>query len=1222
MRTTYWNHIPKPTQQLQPAHQCLVGVNGTPLATRGTAKVEVVLGGQSFLVPVTVVDDITADIILGIDFLKAEKCIVDLGHKTLELPARKTLLKLQTEGQHDKGMCGVTLPVSCASTTDVPAYSEVEVQLELPEGVEGDWLVEGFLQDKVPVVTARTIVCPCDRTLVARVMNPTPKVVRIYQGTKLGQAERLPDEGVVSVVTMDGPTDAGPTTLQASDDSLWEMVTRRGDEGVSLDLNQQEQLFAVLKQHRKAFAAGPGDCGRTDQVRHRIQTPNCAPVRQAPRKLPAGLREEARQALTDMLERNVVSPSQSPWSSPVVLVRKRDGSARFCVDYRKVNALTTKDAYPLPRIDETLDTLSGAKWFSTLDLISGYWQVEIEECDREKTAFCTSEGLYQFNVMPFGLCNAPATFQRLMDTVLAGLQWDHCLVYLDDIIVVGRTFEEHLTALRLVLERLERAGLKLKPTKCHLCQSEVQYLGHVVSAQGVAVDPSKTDRVRNWPKPQNKLAVQQFLGLASYYRRFVPNFATIAQPLHRLTEKTVPFVWNEGCQHAFEKLKEKLTTTPILAFPDFSCTFLLDTDASDYGIGAVLSQVATDGGERVIAYASRVLSKPERNYCVTRRELLAVVYFTDHFRQYLLGRQFSLRTDHQSISWLQNFKEPQGQLARWLERLQEYDFTIVHRPGKHHGNADALSRRPCNQCGQSDTPSLRQQIVGRVSMPTGYTADELRQAQLNDPVVGPVLRAKEEAAKPTTEEVKSQPHHYRRLVQLWDQLVIERGMLHRCYETVDGSGSHLQLVVPQSLRNRVLKEVHGGAMSGHLGQGKALSRLQERFYWPGFHADVKLWCESCEDCARRKAPTPKRRAPLHGIRVGNPMQLVAVDIMGPFPVTSNGNQYVLVAGDYFTRWMEAYAIPNQEAETVARKLTEEMFFRFSPPEQLHSDQGRQFEGRLIAQICRMLGISKTRTTPYHPQGDGLVERFNRTLVSMLSVAVQDRHHEWEDHLRATCMAYNTSVQSTTGFTPFYLMFGREARMPLDMMFGHPDSSPEGASDSEYAVQLRDRLQRAYLVVRTNFQRAFGRQKIHYDQKVHGKPLAVGDLVWLHSPVVPAGRSKKLHRPWTGPFKILKKLSEQVYRIQSTVGTKRRLVVHFDRLKPYQVNLPEQSGDLPPSDSPSSVPPSNQSRSFGEQLQVVEDSSPAVALPTPSANTQRYPRRERRPPDRFSDGLYH
>lgn len=300
-----------------------------------------------------------------------------------------------------------------------------------------------------------------------------------------------------------------------------------------------------------------------------------------------------------------------------------------------------------------------------------------------------------------------------------------------------------------------------------------------------------------------------------------------------------------ACQPAFKELKDRLITALILAFPDFSCTFLLDTDASEYGIGAVLSQVGADSRKRVVAYASRVLSKPERNYCVTRHELLAVVFFTDHFRQYLLGKPFPLRTDHQSIAWLQNFKELQGQLARWLEWLQEYEFTTMHKPGKHHGNADAMSRRPCNQCGQSDAPTLHQHVVGRVSLPTGYTANELCQAQLDDPVVGPVLQAKERASMPTAEEVKGQSHHYRQLVQLWDQLVVEGGTLQRCYEKDDGSSSHLQLVVPQSLRNQILKEVHGGAMSRHLGQKKSLGRLQERFYWPGYHADGKLWCNSC-----------------------------------------------------------------------------------------------------------------------------------------------------------------------------------------------------------------------------------------------------------------------------------------------------------------------------------------------------------------------------------------
>ena len=287
--------------------------------------------------------------------------------------------------------------------------------------------------------------------------------------------------------------------------------------------------------------------------------------------------------------------------------------------------MTRKDAYPLPRVDDTLDTLSGAKWFSTLDLTSGYWQVEVEPNDREKTAFCTPDGLFEFKVMPFGLCNAPATFQRLMDLVLAGLQWSSCLVYLDDIIIVGRTFSEHLHNLQTVLTRLREAGLKLKPQKCNLCLPQVEFLGHIVSAGGISTDPRKTEKVRNWPTPTNRREVQQFLGLASYYRRFVQDFAKIAKPLHRLTEKTSKFEWTSDCQASFNSLRQKLISAPILAFPDYTKPFILDTDASDMGMGAVLSHVNDSGAERVVAYASCTLSRAEQRYCVTRKELFAVI---------------------------------------------------------------------------------------------------------------------------------------------------------------------------------------------------------------------------------------------------------------------------------------------------------------------------------------------------------------------------------------------------------------------------------------------------------------------------------------------------------------------------------------------------------------------------------------------------------------------
>ena len=348
---------------------------------------------------------------------------------------------------------------------------------------------------------------------------------------------------------------------------------------------------------------------------------------------------------------------------------------------------------------------------------------------------------------------------------------------------------------------------------------------------------------------------------------------------------------------------------------------------------------------------------------------------------------------------------------------------------------------------------------------------------------------------------------------------------------------------------------------------------------------------------------------------------MAVDILGPLPKSSKCNQYILVAGDYFTKWMEAYAIPNQEAETVARVVTEEMFLRFSPPEQLHSDQGRQFESLLVAEICKLLGVKKTRTTPYHPQGDGMVERFNRTLISLLSAAIQDHHHDWEEHLRATCMAYNTSEHSTTRFTPFFLMFSREARMPIDIMFGRPPET-EGTSCSQYASQLRDKLESAYNVVRYHQQQSFQRQKNYYDKQVHGNPYQEGDLVWLHSSVVPSGQSRKFHQPWTGPFKVVRQLSDCTYRIQGTTGQEKRIVVHFDRLKPY---CPRKD---PPSDTeittttPSHSPAATTEKiinNFGDHLQLVEDDSPEAA---PVVREPRYPQRSRRPPERLLEVVEH
>ena len=703
--------------------------------------------------------------------------------------------------------------------------------------------------------------------------------------------------------------------------------------------------------------------------------------------------------------------------------------------------------------------------------------------------------------------------------------------------------------------------------------------------------------------------------------------------MQRLVEKNSLFEWTDACQNAFTHLRQCLVTAPVLAFPDYEQPFLLDTDASDVGIGAVLSQISDAGSERVIAYASRSLTRQERQYCVTRRELLAVVEFIQHFRHYLLGRQFTLRTDHSSIVWIQNFKEPEGQLARWMEKLQEYDFKVVHRRGTQHNNADALSRQPCEQCGRDS------HVVGAVMqwLFQSYTPEEMQKLQNDDPAIGPVLQAVGSGNYPSEDVVKSWSWEGRCLLQQSKMLHVLDGVLWRRF--LNGGTTHHQLLLPSMLRDDVLGKLHDDVWGGHLGEAKLMHRVQERYYWPGYSESVKVWCRTCVKCARRKYPIPQRKASMQTIQAGYPMQVVAVDIMGPLPETDDGNKYVLVAVDYFTRWTEAYGIRNQEAATVAKKLVDEVFCRFSPPEQLHSDQGRQFESDLIQELCKLLQVRKTRTTPYHPQCNGVVERFNRTLLDMLSTTVGDHPSDWDQSIRKLCMAYNSSVHSATGFTPFFLMFGRQVRLPVDLMYG--TSSPDSQSIPEYVKSLQHTLQEAHQLVREKCQAEHSRQKMLYDRRVHGKTYQVGDMVLLHSCVIPRGKCRKLHNPWTGPFQVEDIIGESVYKIRSPKGGKPK-IIHFDRLKPFlssaevnDVGQNRESTQLPvaPLKSPSGV---GSGAELLDSFEDVDDETetdahmelPAVEdqpEPVPDRIEQaphRYPARTRKAPDRYGAYVHH
>ncbi|GFW85439.1 hypothetical protein TNCV_144841 [Trichonephila clavipes] len=715
-----------------------------------------------------------------------------------------------------------------------------------------------------------------------------------------------------------------------------------------------------------------------------------------------------------------------------------------------------------------------------MDLRSGYWQIEIDEADREKTAFITPEGLYEFKVMPFGLCNAPATFERMMDNLLRHFKWTMCLCYLDDIIVFSETFEDHLIQLRLVLKYLQEAGLKLNSKKSLFAAQEVKILGHLVSSNGVRPDP---DKIKAGPEEVE----------------------------------------------AFHSLKKALTSDPVLGMYDERASTEIHTDASGYGIGAVLVQIQNNV-EKVIAYASRTLTKAEKNYSTTERECLAIVWATNKFRPYIFGKQFTVVTDHHSLCWLMNLKDPSGRLARWALRLQEHDFDVKYKTGKKHSDADAFSRNPV----ETETPDKFLAVT---------TSMNLAMEQKKD----------QDLAKLKLLSNSSKNEEFRFI----------DGIL--CRKNFDPDGKLWLPVIPKHLRADILRHLHDAPTAGHFGFAKTYDRIRKRFYWPGMYRNVVRYVMHCRECQRRKSvpqrppvPIPPAIAPFH--RIG-------IDLLGRFPKSAHGNKWIIVCTDYSTRYAITKALPTAEVAEIAKFLLEEIVLRHGAPRVIITDRGAVFRSRLVSSLVDLCNIDHRFTTAYHPQTNGLTERFNKTLADMLSMYVDVEQKNWDEILPFVTFTYNTAKQETTGFMPFYLLHGREAETTLDTMLPF---CPNDFDDNNI-TKIAARAEESRQLARVHTLRAQDKDRRRYDSKHQMVSYAPGDLVWIYTPVRKVGFSEKLLRRYFGPYQVLRRLSAVTYAVQDfdPASRKRKLreVVHVLRMKPYHDPAEQiETEDIPPKES--------------------------------------------------------
>ena len=948
-----------------------------------------------------------------------------------------------------------------------------------------------------------------------------------------------------------------------------------------LTRDQQARLIDVIYNHTEVFSLFDGDLGFCDVLKHSIPTTTDKPVYLPHRQIPVQLQSEVRKCLDNWLKQGIIRPSKSPYASQVVIVRKKTGEIRLCVDFRKLNAISIRDSFPLPRVEEALQAVQAAVWFSSFDLAQGYLQMAMEEEDIEKTAFrAGSSGLYEFTRMPFGLTNAGASFCRLMEMCIGDQQYVTLLFYLDDICIFAETADQMLDRIEFVFSRLKEFNLKIKPKKSHFFQTSVTFLGHILSADGVSPNPEKVAKIKDWPTPKTPKEVHSFVGLASYYRRFIPNFAKWAGPLHALIvpasfkqkirrgemkKSDLPeFQWTPACQEGFDQLKKALTEAPVLAYPDYSKPFILETDASLKGLGAVLSQKGDDNEIRVIAYASRSLRPSEksmRDYSSAKIELMALKWSVcDKFKDYLLGSKFTVFTDNNPLCYIKSSKLGAAQI-RWLSELALYDFDIVYRTGKSNLVADALSRRPEveeeiekevspesddeewiavsyqveEQGGRVSSMEFNQVIselvggtkidkklkdriqvtdvakeklngktievaTGMVSLFDSITPKEMAEFQRQDNQIAPIFAYVEQDQKPSKKIIYQIRSKLARKLALQWDRLILKQGVLHRLYIFNEMEYH-QLVLPQRYHRKVITALHDHM--GHQGIDRTLDLLRERVYWPSMAKDAQNWVTNCRRCQIARGDYNQPKPKIGHLEAHNPLDLVCLDFTKIDP-SKTGKENVLVITDAFTKFSLAVCTPNQTAKTVAKILVKKWFHVYGIPTRIHSDQGRCFDSNIIKALCKMYGVEQSFTSPYNPRGNAFCERFNRTLFGLLKTLKSEEKADWPSYLPALVFAYNATPHASTGYQPYQLMFGRRAPAPCDNWLGlRAYNDDKSITRIDWVDQQLEQLLHANKRAQKNIKATNAKNR----KAAGGKDLIipVGNLVLLRDH--PEGRNK-------------------------------------------------------------------------------------------------------------------
>ena len=874
------------------------------------------------------------------------------------------------------------------------------------------------------------------------------------------------------------------------------------NDGVSLDAcdispdltrEHENNIREILERNSAAWVCP--ELGKCSTIYHEIDTGSAHPIAIRARKMSAEKQQEVRRQIAELLEAGAIEHAKGPWAAPLVLVPKKGGEWRMCVDFRELNQITKKDAYPLPLIDSLMRMFEGSSYFSTLDLKAGYHQVRMVDQDREKTAFITPFGLYQFIVMPFGLCNAPATFQRLVDTIFAKYIGHGIGVYLDDIVIYSNTQEGHDDLLDLVLRVLITHRLFLNMSKSMFGYRRVKYLGMIVDGEGIHPDPAKVLLVSKLQPPSDVAGLRRFLGTVGYFRQFIKGFASRAEPLTQLLRRDSSWDWSAEHQKSFEDLRGVLQEEPIvLSFPRPEWPWVLDTDASGTQVAAVLQQTDPLGRAHVVAYASRCLTIHEQLWPIRELEAFAIVWGILHFAEYLRGQPcFTVRTDHESLKWL--WRTDNKRVARWALALQEFQFKVLYQKGSHHHHVDIFTR---------DVPitPMDEALTDRIALSANvFTVAQVCQLR-GDPL---------DVIFPSVEDFKEEQKKEESVSQL--PLECVNGLwMNRCG----------RVYVPMTLRTALMYFFHFSRTGGHQGITRTYNRMSRHFWWGSMKDDIQQYHSQCLTCMRRRHQAPT--ALKGNLVAGRPGQIVAIDVVGPVEHHQR-RYYLFTIIDHFTKFAEVVVLTEITTSTVWQVFYVRWVAVWGCPLYLLSDNGPQFASQEFKQRCNELGIEKIYASPYHPQGNGVIESFHQFLLRSVSAYVSQTSWALVDIVASVLLAYRSTPHPATSESPYYLMTGLDMTLPhfqqwREYSFDHGDAYRRFSLLAQVRRECFDRVLRVAAAKSKDLKEKENRR------------IEIHDLVvcWLNpnevSKLLSRFGSLKFAPRWSEPCRVVRFLNEE------------------------------------------------------------------------------------------------